>query len=73
MRAEGSDELQESEPAQVQQPPDLPANGREVSRERDDGEVVEDVRGLGEKIGDQVIGTRKRVRKERRDPDFVYY
>ena len=72
-RAEGGDKLQESEPAQDQQPPDIPVNGRVDSRERDDGDVIEDVGGLGENNGDQVVGTRKRVRKKRCDSDFVYY
>ena len=72
-RADGGDGLQVPEPALVKQPPDLPVNGWEIGRERDGGEVDGDARGLGEQNGDPVVGTCKRARKEKRDPDFVYY
>ena len=48
-------------------------SGREIGREGNDGQEDGGDRGLDESVGNPVVGTPKRVRKERRDPDYIYY
>ena len=71
LRVDGGNELQELE--EGQQPPDLPAHEEEGSLVNGGQEMNDKERELGEKSGDQVVRTWKRVRKEKRDPSILYY
>ena len=53
--------------------PMTPTSRREVGRERNGEQEDRGDRGSGGSVESPAIGTPKRVRKERRDPDYVYY